>query len=367
MITDRLELLSKSMKYLAFGTIAACGLMSTMSPSFAVETIRLTIATGQAETFLWVKHLKHTFLPVLNEELAKSGETRIEWLEGYGGTIVKQGSEAEALQQGIMDVGQISGTYNPSQLGLLNLGYAMPFGPESARLVTEAAEHALRETKALVALEQAVGIVYIGGGFALDDYNIGSKAPLAKLDDLKGRKIGGVGAALTWIGGAGAVGVQGSLLDHYNNIQSGLYEGYIGWVTGSIPAKMYEVAPYWNRVHFGATYVGGIGVAKPKWDTFSASTKAAFQTAAAAYSKAYFDELETRVDKGLETMRANGVTMVEFNEPDREAWIRQIPNPTTAWMQASAARGEPAREVLGAYRDFLDRSGFKFVRDYLAE
>ena len=351
-----------------YGGVAAMALVVGSHSANGQETLNFTIATGHPEVFLWVKHLKATFIPVLAEELAKTNEVKINWTEGYGGTIVKLGSEVEAFQQGIMEVGQMSGVFNPAQLGLLNLTYAMPFGPADPRAVTEAVEKALTETEgALSAVEEATGIVYIGGGIAIDDYNIAATKAFQKTADMEGVKIGGAGPNLAWLNGTGAVGVQGSYVTFYNDIKTGVYDGNIGWMTANVPAKLYEVAPNWNAVNFGAMYIGGLGVAKPVWDTFSDNTKAAFKTAAAAYTQAYFDEQDARYDSAKKALVENGGTIVEFDATEREAWIKQLPNPTTAWIAAADARGEAGRAVLEAYRDHLKEGGFTYVRDYLAE
>lgn len=350
------------------GGVAALALVGGSLPALSQETINLTVAAGHPEIFLWVKHIKETFIPTVNAELAKNGKVKINWTEGYGGTIVKLGSEADAFKTGIMDVGQMSGVFNPATMGLLNLTYAMPFGPADARGVTLAVEKALRETDgALQKLEEATGVVYIGGGIAIDDYNIGSSKAFSKIADMNGVKLGGAGPNLAWLAGTGAVGVQGSFVSFYNDIKTGVYDGYIGWMTAGVPAKLYEVAPNWNLTHFGAMYIGGWGVRKEVWDTFSDETKAAFMKAGEVYTAAYFDEQEKRYESAKKTMLDNGGKIVEFDPAERSAWIKALPNPTAAWAKAAEARGEPAKKVLEAYRDNLKASGFTFERDYLAE
>jgi TRAP-type C4-dicarboxylate transport system substrate-binding protein len=262
----------------------------------------------------------------------------------------------------------MSGVFNPATMGLLNMTYAMPFGPADARGVTLAVEKALRDTEgALAKLEEATGVVYIGGGIAIDDYNIGSSKAFSKIADMNGVKLGGAGPNLAWLAGTGAVGVQGSFVSFYNDIKTGVYDGYIGWMTAGVPAKLYEVAPNWNQVHLGAMDIGGRGVRKEVWDTFSDETKAAFLKAGEVYTKAYFDEQEARYESAKKTMLDNGGKIVEFDPAERSAWIKQLPNPSAAWMKAAEARGEPARKVLEAYRDNLKAAGFTFERDYLAE
>ncbi len=351
-----------------WGGLAALAFGCGTGPALAQETIRLTAATGHPEVFLWVKHLRETFIPAVDAELAKTGNVKIEWTQGYGGTIVKLGSETEAFQSGIIDVGQMSGVFNPATMGLLNLTYAMPFGPADARGVTAAVEKALVDTEgALAQLEEVTGVVYIGGGIAIDDYNIASVKPLRTIADMDGVKLGGAGPNLSWLAGTGAVGVQGSYVTFYNDIKTGVYEGNIGWITANVPAKLQEVAPNWNDVNFGAMYIGGLGVSKMIWDTFSDETKDAFRTAATAYTNAYFDEQEANFEAARKSLADNGGTIVEFDKAERSKWIAALPNPSSAWAAAAEARGEPGKALLEAYRDNLAATGFTFERDYLAE
>jgi len=351
-------------KLLVGGVIAA----TLAIPANAQEKLRLTAAFGHPEVFLWVSTFRDVFIPVLAEELAKTGEVEIEWTEAYGGTLVKVGSETESFQTGIADVGMANAIFNPATMGIMTMTYAMPFGPTDPRQVTAAAEAALLNTEGVMAdLTESTGMVYIGGGIAIDDYNIGATKALPTMADFAGMKIGGGGPNLPWLAPTGAVGVQASYVTFYNEISTGVYDGQIGWMTANVPSKMYEVAPYWNQWHFGAMYIGGIGVSEMRWDTLSDSTKAAFHSAAAAYSEAYFTEQAARYDSSEAALLANGGTIVEGDAADRARWIAELANPTTAWRLASEARGEPALEVLQAYSDTLAADGFTFTRDYLAE
>ncbi|WP_235917193.1 C4-dicarboxylate TRAP transporter substrate-binding protein [Maritimibacter harenae] len=353
-----------NMSALAFAAAA----VGTSAPALAQETLNLTIATGHPAVFLWVKHIGETFIPTLNEELAKTGEVEVNWTEAYGGTLVKLGGEAQAMQDGLMDVGQAMGVFDPANMGILNMTYAMPFGPTDPRLVTEAAEHALMSTEGFLdQLADATGVVYIGGGIAIDGYNIATTMPLETRADMAGVKISGAGPNLSWLDGTDAVGVQGSYVSFYNDIKTGVSDGAIGWITANAPAKLWEVAPYYNKVEFGAMYVGGLAVAQDRWESFSDSTKEAFRVAAKAYQDAYFDEQAANIEAATQAMLDGGGEIVEFDDAERDAWIESMANPATAWSEAAAARGEPVDEILSSYVDYLADAGFTFPRNYLED
>lgn len=148
------------------------------------------------------------FIPTLAAELAKTGEVEIDWTEAYGGTLVKIGSKAEGFQQGILDAGFVNAIFNPATLGVINMTYAMPFGPTDPRQVTAAAEAALTDTPGVLdGLADAQGVVYIGGGIAIDNYNIAANKPLPRLADFQDIKIACGGPNPPWLALTGAVGV----------------------------------------------------------------------------------------------------------------------------------------------------------------
>lgn len=351
-------------------TLALSGGMalSGTGPAAAQETLRLTIASGHPEVFLWVKHMSETFIPTVNEALAETGEVEVQWTEAYGGTLVKLGSEAEALETGIADIAMAAGIFDPAGMGILNITYAMPFGPIDPVMVTDAVEKALYNTEGLIdQITEETGVVYIGGGVAIDGYNIATTKPIRTRADMKGMRIGGAGPNLGWLDSTGAVGVQGSYVSFYNEISTGVYDGNIGWMTANVPARLYEVAPYWNRTDFGAMYIGGMGVAERIWEDFSDETKAAFRKGAEAYAAAFFEEQAARYEAAEKTMLENGGEVIQMDPAERQAWIDEMSNPLTAWRAAAIARGEPVDEMLAIYRDTLAENGFTFPRDYLAE
>jgi TRAP-type C4-dicarboxylate transport system substrate-binding protein len=350
----------------ALATVLA---LSTVGAASAQETIRITIASGHPEVFLWVKHMGETFIPTIDAALAEAGGNyEIDWTEAYGGTLMRLGSEVDAMQTGLVDVAMASGVFDPAQMGILNITYAMPFGPSDPEMVTSAVESALMSTDGLLdQLAEETGVVYIGGGVAIDSYNIAANAAIETRADMDGLRIGGAGPNLAWLDSTGAVGVQGSYVTFYNDMSTGVYDGNIGWMTANVPARLYEVAPFWNQVDFGAMYIGGMGVSQDRWNDFPDEVRAAFEEGAAAYAEAFFAEQAARYDAAQATLLENGGTIVVMDADERLAWIGEMANPVTAWREAAVARGEPVDALLEAYRDNLAEAGFTFPRDYLAE
>ena len=83
----------------------ALGLSSGLSGAVsAAETINMTAIDGYPERSMWVKEFSGFFIPRVNEELAVSGNYKINWLEAYGGQIVKPRGVLEGVKLGLGDI-----------------------------------------------------------------------------------------------------------------------------------------------------------------------------------------------------------------------------------------------------------------------
>lgn len=335
-------------------------LACAVAPANAQETLRLTVAAGHPPIFLWVKHLHETFIPTVDAELAKTGRYKIQWNEAYGGTLTKMGSELETMQQGISDLGIVATVFHSSKMPLNNVTYFVPFGPSDAKVVVQAID----QVQALPELQnewKKHNIAYLAG-FTIDSYAIAAKAPLGKLDELKGRKIGGAGPNLNWIKNTGAVGVQGSLNSFYNDIKTGVYDGAFVFITAAVPAKLFEPAPYYIALDFGAMYAGAVAVNRARWERFPEEVKAAMRKGANAYKGLYLQEQSARIDAAYAAWEKGGGKLVKVEQAERARLAKQIPNPTVEW--ARQAGGPAAKKVLGAYMNAVRATGFRFTRDF---
>jgi TRAP-type C4-dicarboxylate transport system substrate-binding protein len=325
----------------------------------AQEQIKLTVAAGHPPIFLWVKHLKESMMATVDAELAKTNKYKIVWTEAYGGTLAKIGSELETMQQGISDLGIVSTVFQSSKLPLNNVTYFVPYGPASADTVIEAIDK-VQQLPELKAEWNKFNLTYLAG-FVIDNYGLATTFPITKLEDLNGHKIGGAGPNLAWFKNTGAVGVQGSLNTFYNDMKTGVYEGAIAFITSAVPAKLFEVSPYYTVSNMGAMYAGGVAFNKARWDALPPEVKAAFQKGAEAYRKNYSAEQNARVASAMEAWKTGGGKIAELSATEQQRLVKAIPNPTIDWIKQA---GPTARTVLAQYMNAVRATGFKFPRDF---
>jgi TRAP-type transport system periplasmic protein len=329
----------------------------------AQQEIKITVSAGHAPVFLWVKHLRESFIPTVNRELAKGNKYKITWNEAYGGTLAKLGSELETIEQGVSDMGIVGTVFHPAKMPLHNVTYAAPFGPSDPRVVSKILNDMHEKVPAMRKAWEKYNQVYLGG-FGLDDYGIVATGAMMKLEDVNGKKFAGPPGLHGWIKGSGAVAVAAGLPQYYNDIKSGVYNGAITFASGAVPAKLYEVAPVYTQTGFGAMYAGGVSINKARWDKLPPEVKAAFKAGIEEYQAAYSKEQFVRAVSALDTIRANKGQVIAMPEAERVRFAKAVENPTKAWIESATKAGFPAKEVLKAYMDAARKEGAKFARDW---
>jgi len=342
---------------------ALAAVLTAASLAAQAKTITVTLVNGHPPVFRWVKHLQETFVPAVDKSL-KGSDITVEWKQQYGGSLAKVGEELEAAQEGVADVALVPTIFELSKMPLQNITYYTPFVSTDPGVVTAAVEDVQRKTPAMMKSWDDNDLVYIGGGFALDDYLLFTKFPLKSLDDLKGRKIGTPGPSINWVKGTGAVGVAGNLTEYYNSLQTGLYDGVLTFATAAVPAKIQEVAPYITRVGYGAQYAGGIAVNKDWYEAQPERLKAALVEGAKAFGVAYLDDLRKATTAALETLVANGGTLNTQSDALQAEYAKVMENPAKGWVAQLEGQKLPARQVLDTYMQEVRAAGAKPLRNW---
>ena len=335
------------------------GMSLGAAPTRAQENIRIQVATGHPPIFLWVKHIRESFMATVDAELAKFGRYKMQWNEAYGGSLAKIGSEVESLQQGITDLGTAQQVFQNAKLPLNTVTYFVPFGPSDASTVLKAADY-IQTMPELAAEWTKNGIVFLAP-IVIDNYNVITNFPISKIEDLKGRKISGAGPNLAWLKGTGAVGVQTNLNVLYNDLKTGVFDGTILFITAAVPAKLFEIAPNFNRLDLGAMFSGALAVNKSRWDKFPDEVKAAWRKGANAYKANFILEQNQRIASSYDAWAKGGGKINEMAASERAKLAKVIPNPTKDWIKQA---GPNAKKVLAGYMDAIRGAGVQFVRDF---
>ncbi|MDQ0314422.1 C4-dicarboxylate TRAP transporter substrate-binding protein [Amorphus orientalis] len=352
-----------SLRSLLGGAAVSAMLATAAAGPAHAETIDATVVNGHPPVFLWVKTLSEAFIPAVDQAL-EGTDYDIDWMEAYGGTLANVGGELEALEDGLAQIGIVPSLFEPSLLSLQNVSYVTPFGSPDVDLVLTSVDDMHDEIPDMRKLWEEHDLVYLGGGFGLEDYLLMTQFPVDSIADLEGRKINAPGPAVNWLKGTGAVGVSGNLTTYYNDLQTGVTEGVIVFPTAAAAAKLQEVAKYVTRTHFGAQYAGGIVANKDWYDGLPDEVKAAIDTGVEAFAKAYRAGLEQRVQAAFTSMEENGAEISELSPEAQAEWANALPNIPMEWAKEQEDKGLAGTVVVETYLDKLRAGGAELPRDW---
>jgi TRAP-type C4-dicarboxylate transport system substrate-binding protein len=321
------------------------------APAAAQQTIRLTFASGYPPTFSWIQEVQRTLAPEVNRELAAGGgRYRVEWNFALAGTLAKIPAMLEAMENGQADVGHVAHFFAPGKLPLQSVGMYAPFGSTDLRLVSALTDEMEAKLPVLAKQWASYNLVLLAS-FPLDSYVLVSRVPIRSLADLRGRKVGGAGPNLNWLEGTGAVGVQTTGAQAYNDLKNGVFDALFTPASFVVSAKYYEVAPHMVKIDVGAVNGGQIVANAGAWQKMPPEVQAAMRKAAGKFVEATIATVQAQAaEADAVTLKAGG-TVSPFPRAERAKWANALPNVAQRWAKELDAKGLPGTETLGFYMD----------------
>jgi len=344
------------------------GIGVTAIPANATETIKLIAIDGYPARAMWVKEFSNFFIPRVNEELAKSGNYKIDWQEAYGGQIVKPRGVLEGIKLGLGDIGIVTTIFHNSALPSQGISAVTPLVSSDARVVARAVDEIAREFPQMQAEFDRENQVYLATGVVLDSYQMFSKTPATKLADLNGLKIAGAGYNLRYLEGLkDAAGVRGGLPNFYNMLQTGVVEAAMLWAEAAMTFKIHEVAPHMLKADLGAVNSKTVTVNKQVWAKLPDEVKDVLKKVAVEYRDQVASVAMERAAASLEKFKAAGGTVTVLSDAERQVWAAAMPNIAKSWAEKLDKAGAPGSDMLAAYMAKLKQAGQTPVRDWAAE
>ena len=330
------------------------------------HAIRLVAAAGHTPAQLWVELLRDEFIPAVDARLREAGDVyRIQWRQAYGGSVAKLGGVLDAVEVGIVELGLVAVLFEASRLPLQNVTYMTPFGPDDPELVIRTVLPLHREIPAMARAWEESRVVLLGA-MSVESYDLYTREPVQRLEDLRGKKLLAPGPAANWVRGTGAVAVAGDLSTYYNDLQTGVADGVLTIATGAWGSRLYEVAPYRAPVNLGAQFAGGVVMNRDTWQALPPEVQRVFAEVGQFYSALQARAQRRRAQELLAEMAERGLRTTAFPPAERRRWANALPNVPARWAATLEARGLPAEQVLARYLGRLRAAGVELPRDWSA-
>jgi TRAP-type C4-dicarboxylate transport system substrate-binding protein len=345
----------------AIGTLAAAPFAGGVARA---ENIKLRIASGHPPANTYVNLMQNFFVPEVTKRVAARTQHKVEFIEGYGGAMVKVADTLEGVQSGIIDIGGYCFCFEPSNLPLHAFQVMLPFGTMDPVVSVKLARAVYNKVPYMSNVFEDKFNQHLIALIADNGYNLGTNFEWSKVADLKGKKLAGAGLNLKWLEYAGAVPVQGSLPEAYTGMQTGVYLGWIMFPSGWVNFKLYEQGKYYTEVGFGAITWHGLTVNRARWAKLPKDVQGIILEVAREYEARTGTFNKEAYPKQIEQMKSLGAVVKSVPNSVRVEWANSL----KGWPQEKAAEldkaGLPASQVLKLALEEAEKLGHKWPVRY---
>lgn len=341
---------------IAFALLAATALGAQ------ARDYKMTIGSSHPPVLPWTIPLKTLIVPESNKRLQARGlPDTIQWTEAFGGSLYDFNNTLEGVGDGLADIGWVGSLWEPAKQPLQNVAYYSPFVTGDFRALVEVQNQLMEKVPAFAAEWTKHNTVYLGAQVA-DTYHLVTKFPVTKLEDLKGKKLLAPGAIASRVHGTGAIPVDAGLPVFYNMLQTGVADGAVILITGVLPFKLHEVAPYITKVDLGAVFSGALAMNKNTWDKLPPHMQALFRELGREYAKMCADLTAEREAGAWAALAKNpNVKVSELPQAERVKWAKALPDVAGDWARRN---GDAGRQVLRIFMEEARKHGAKPLRDW---
>jgi TRAP-type C4-dicarboxylate transport system substrate-binding protein len=352
------------MKPVRIGAVLlAAGAVLAWSAPGAAATFRLRIASGHPPAVVYAGQMKDYFQVELKKRVEARTPHKIEWVEGYGGSIVKVAETLGGVRDGIVDIGGFCFCFEPANLPMHAFQAMLPFGPVDPIDSLRTAQAVYAKVPFLTQVFEEKFNQKLLARITDSSYNLGTNFEWKSLADLKGRRIAGAGLNLNWLKYAGITPVQSSLPEAYTSMQTRVYDGWIMFPSAWVNLKLHEVGPYYTLIGFGTIVWHGLTINLNTWKRLPKEVQDIVLETAKDFEEEVGRVNRARYKKDIETLR--GLIKVNEIPPEvRVEWARSLKDWPPAIAKELDAKGYPASQILKLTLDAAEKVGHKWPYRY---
>jgi TRAP-type C4-dicarboxylate transport system substrate-binding protein len=344
--------------------IAFLALATASTTAMAQEVIKLRIASGHPPANTYVALMQGFFVPEVTKRVAAKTKYKVEFVEGYGGAMVKVADTLEGVQSGIIDIGGYNFGFEPSNLPLHPFQVMLPFGTMDPEMSLKIARKVYDKVPYLSKVLEDKFKQKLLALIADNGYNLGTTFEWNTVADLKGQKIAGAGLNLKWLEFAGATPVQSSLPEAYTSMKTGVYNGWIMFPSGYANFKLYEVGKFYTEIGFGAITWHGLTVNLARWNKLPKEVQAIILEVAKEYELKTGTVNKENYPKQIAELKAHGVNVRTLPDKIRQEWANSLAGWPAQKAKELDAKGLPATQVLEATLQAAEELGYKWPVRY---
>lgn len=344
--------------------VAFLSIIMASSGAMAQEVIKLRIASGHPRANTYVALMQDFFVPEVTKRVAAKTKYKVEFTEGYGGSMVKVTDVLEGVQSGIIDIGGYNFGFEPSNLPLHAFQIMLPFGTMDPEMSLKIARVVYAKVPYMTKVFEDKFKQKLIALIADNGYNLGTNFEWNSVKDLKGQKIAGAGLNLKWLEFAGATPVQSSLPESYTSMKTGVYNGWIMFPSGWVNFKLYEVGKYYTEIGFGAITWHGLTINLARWNKLPKEVQDIILEVAHEYELKTGTVNKADYPKQIAELKAHGAVVRQLPENVRQEWGQSLAGWPAQKAKELDAMGLPGTEVLETTLKAAEDLGYKWPVRY---
>ncbi|PJE26443.1 TRAP-type C4-dicarboxylate transport system, substrate-binding protein [Pseudooceanicola antarcticus] len=260
----------------AFGKTLMVAAAFGLGLTAAANARDLRIASGAPPAHPSNGYLYKPFAEYLAEET--NGElTTIE----LGTEVVGLGQMKDALQTGLVDVGNLLPLYFPAELPNFALAGELALTGKDAHAMSAALTEYTVTCSSCQDELSAFGMVYLGSGSS-DQYALLTKTPVSNAEDVEGLRLRSGGAPYSrWAEHFGATPVSVSVLETFEAMSQGTIDGSMASIGDLLAFRLIELVENVTLLPLGTYFAtSNLTTAAPTWASLSVEQREAMARAA---------------------------------------------------------------------------------------
>nr|WP_067288291.1 C4-dicarboxylate TRAP transporter substrate-binding protein [Marinobacterium profundum] len=345
-----------------------------VATSAMAEQYTLRIGAGHAGgvsleggSSVYTAAMQHFFQPEVIRRVNEETEHEVRFIEGYGGTIAGVDGTLEAIESGILDIGGYCTCFEMSKLFLHNFPYFVPFSTGDAEQAIHAARRVYDQNPELTDVLESSYKQKLLGLSGYDNYHLGTTMDWDEVSDLEGVKIAGAGPNLPWLEFVGAVPVQSSLPDAYLAMQTGVYDGWIMFPSAWLGFKLYEAAPRFSLIGFGAMATNVLTINNRTWEKLPEDVRAIIAEVGREYESLSGTLLNQRQKSDLASLEELGSRVTPVGDKLRTDWANALSNFPNEMATEANTRKMPGSKVIKDYIEAVELEGYSYPVAYTVD
>ncbi|MBM3558733.1 MAG: hypothetical protein FJX53_02335, partial [Alphaproteobacteria bacterium] len=272
-----------------------------------------------------------------------------------------------ALEKGIVDIGGGCYCFHPSEFPLHAFQIWTPFGTTSPLKSLNIARDVYGVTPELADVFEKKHNQKLISLLTLDPYEIDARKPIRTMADLQNFKIGGAGPNLPWVQNAGAIGVQTTATIAYNSLQTGVYDGVIGYVSLTVALKLHEMAKYHTKVGFGAMTWLYVHMAMDTWKKLPPDVQRIVEEVGRDFEEVLAQETQENYHTRLAQIAREGAEVIEISPELQKTWAESLKDWPNQRAKEVDKLGWPASKTAKLNLEVAERHGHKWPHRYVIE